>query len=129
VQGQSAELAALLEDLHKPPLTHIGALELDAFLPMNERRALAAALNTLLASPTFASWRHDLDFSALLAMTRGSGPSVLQLRLEDLLPDAVGDIVLLVLFSHGVALAEGAIVTVTDSGTRVRVLPLRPDLG
>jgi predicted nuclease of predicted toxin-antitoxin system len=39
---------------------------------------------------------NDLDFSALLAMTRGSGPSVLQLRLENLFPDASGHIVLLV---------------------------------
>ena len=55
--GQSADLGALLEDLAKPPIERIGALDIDAFLPKRERRALAAALNTLLASPTFASWR------------------------------------------------------------------------
>jgi predicted nuclease of predicted toxin-antitoxin system len=42
---------------------------------------------------------NDLDFSAVLAMTRGTGPSVLQLRLENLLPDEAGEIVLLV--RHG----------------------------
>ena len=57
MSGQTADLGALLGDLHSPPLTQVGALELDAFLPRSERRALAAALNTLLASPTFASWR------------------------------------------------------------------------
>jgi hypothetical protein len=30
-----------------------GALSVDAFLPNSERKALAAALNTLVASPTF----------------------------------------------------------------------------
>jgi predicted nuclease of predicted toxin-antitoxin system len=67
---------------------------------------------------------NDLDFSALLAMTRGTGPSVLQLRLQDLLPDSVGDVVLRVLQQQQLSLATGAIVTVADSGTRVRILPL-----
>jgi predicted nuclease of predicted toxin-antitoxin system len=40
---------------------------------------------------------NDLDFSALLAMTRGTGPSVLQIRMQDLLPDAAGAVVLHVL--------------------------------
>jgi hypothetical protein len=78
-RGQNAELAALLEDLHKPPLSHIGALELDAFLPKSERRALAAALNTLLASPTFASWRQGatLDIAAWLTPRHGRTPGVI----------------------------------------------------
>jgi hypothetical protein len=40
-----------------------------AFLPHTERRALATALNTLLASPTFAAWRQGvpLDVGAWLA--------------------------------------------------------------
>jgi hypothetical protein len=51
------DLGALLEDLEAPPLERIGALGLDAFLSKRDRRALAAALNSLLASPTFATWR------------------------------------------------------------------------
>jgi DNA helicase HerA-like ATPase len=78
-RGESAELAALLEDLHKPPLSHIGALEIDDFLPRSERRALAAALNTLLASPTFASWRQGttLDVGAWLTPQGGRTPGVI----------------------------------------------------
>jgi predicted nuclease of predicted toxin-antitoxin system len=59
-------------------------------------------------------------------MTREHGPSVLQLRFQDLLPDAAGDIVLRVLRAHEEVLMKGAIVTVAESGTRVRVLPLDP---
>ena len=33
---------------------------------------------------------HDLDFSALLASTEGVGPSVLQVRTQDVLPDSIG---------------------------------------
>ena len=56
-EGHSAELGALLEDVLQPPIERVGALEVDAFLPKKARKDLAAALNTLLASPSFASWR------------------------------------------------------------------------
>jgi predicted nuclease of predicted toxin-antitoxin system len=70
---------------------------------------------------------NDLDFSALLAMTRAVGPSVLQLRLQNLLPDSVGQLVLHVLQQHRESLRKGAIVTLAENATRVRVLPLSPD--
>lgn len=55
--GQTAELSSLLKDLADPPIDVVGALTVDSFMPKKERRELAAGLNTLLASPTFASWR------------------------------------------------------------------------
>jgi hypothetical protein len=55
--GQDADLASLLDDLQHPPIDHVGALKLNAFYSKRNRAALAASLNTLLASPTFASWR------------------------------------------------------------------------
>jgi hypothetical protein len=54
---QPSDLGALLEDLEMPPFEQIGALPVDRFLPKKARRDLAAALNSLLASPTFSSWR------------------------------------------------------------------------
>ena len=62
----AADLAALMKDVLDPPLEQIGALSVNAFMKATERRALAAALNTLLASPTLASWRQgaDLDIGA-----------------------------------------------------------------
>jgi hypothetical protein len=70
--GGAADLPALLADLADPPIDVVGALRLDGFLPKTERRALAAALNTLLASPTFASWRTGatLDVEQWLSPTR-----------------------------------------------------------
>ena len=55
--GRDADLGTLLRDLGEPPIDEIGALPLDTFLSKNDRKSLAAALNNLLASPTFASWR------------------------------------------------------------------------
>ena len=66
--GQDADLASLLRDLNEPPIDEIGVLPLDTFLSKNDRRSLSAALNNLLASPTFASWRQGatLDVGAWL---------------------------------------------------------------
>jgi hypothetical protein len=70
--GGTADLPALLSHLADPPIDVVGALRLDGFLPKTERRALAASLNTLLASPTFASWRTGatLDVEQWLSPTR-----------------------------------------------------------
>jgi hypothetical protein len=67
--GQSADVAALLGDVQSPPLETLGAMPIDEFLPKRDRTALATALNTLLASPTFESWRtgHPIDIDAWTA--------------------------------------------------------------
>ncbi len=67
---------------------------------------------------------HDLDFSALLAATQAKGPSVLQMRAQDVLPEAMGAMVLLTLEQFAEALEEGALLSVDPSRARVRLLPL-----
>jgi hypothetical protein len=78
-QGQAADLGGLLGDLAEPPIETVGALSVDEFSSRAERRALAAALNTLLASPTFASWREGatLDLDQWLAPKDGRTPGVI----------------------------------------------------
>lgn len=68
---------------------------------------------------------HDMDFSALLAVTGAAGPSVLQVRAQDILPDAIGHDVVRVLNMRAQAFLEGAIVTIDKVKSRVRVLPIR----
>jgi hypothetical protein len=77
--GQSAELGALMQDVLAPPIDRIGALSVDGFMKKAERRNLAAALNTLLASPSLASWRQgaDLDVAGWLAPRAGKTPIVI----------------------------------------------------
>lgn len=67
---------------------------------------------------------HDLDFTTILALTRATGPSVVQLRAQDLLPEAMAGTVIQVLRDHAQSLAAGAIVSVDRSQARVRILPL-----
>jgi predicted nuclease of predicted toxin-antitoxin system len=67
---------------------------------------------------------HDLDFGTALALTRGTGPSVLQVRGQDVLPDHMGPVVIAALQLHEADLAAGALVVVDERKRRVRVLPL-----
>jgi DNA helicase HerA-like ATPase len=67
--GQSASVAELLSDVSEPPVETVGAMGIDEFLPKRDRNSLATALNTLLASPTFESWRSGaaLDVAAWMS--------------------------------------------------------------
>lgn len=74
--GRPADIPSLLADFDRPPIARIGALDLDSYLSKRERRELCAALNTLLASPTFASWRQgiSLDVAAWMRPEAGRTP-------------------------------------------------------
>lgn len=72
----------------------------------------------------FTVFTHDLDFTTLLAITGASGPSVIQLRSQDVLPNAVGAQVVSVLSTYGPELESGALVTVDLISSRVRILPI-----
>jgi predicted nuclease of predicted toxin-antitoxin system len=67
---------------------------------------------------------HDLDFGTTLALTHAAGPSVLQIRGQDVLPQDVGPVVIAALRQHDAALAAGALVVVDVKKSRVRILPL-----
>ncbi len=67
---------------------------------------------------------HDLDFGTLLALTHKSGPSVLQVRGEDVLPDHLGNLVVAAIRQHETDLESGALVVVEERKNRVRVLPI-----
>jgi predicted nuclease of predicted toxin-antitoxin system len=68
---------------------------------------------------------HDLDFGRLLALTRASGPSVLQLRTEDNLPETLAPLVLRTLHDHGELLERGSLVVLEPTTARARILPIK----
>ena len=68
---------------------------------------------------------HDLDFSRMLALTRASGPSVLQLRSQAVLPDDAGSLVFAAIRQHETLLEEGALVVVDATTSRARILPIK----
>lgn len=71
----------------------------------------------------------DLDFSALLATSGAGGPSVLQVRTQDVFPESLGSQVVRVLQEQSEALESGAIVTIDEIAARVRILPIRREPG
>jgi predicted nuclease of predicted toxin-antitoxin system len=72
----------------------------------------------------FIVFTHDLDFGHLLALTHASGPSVIQVRSEDVLPESIGPVVLRALRQLEDLLGAGALVVIEPSDFRVRILPI-----
>ncbi|HJW75105.1 MAG TPA: DUF5615 family PIN-like protein [Thermoleophilia bacterium] len=119
----------LLLDMNLSP-TWVRFLEENGFEAVHwsttgEPTATDAVIMTWARDRGFVVVTHDLDFSALLASTEAVGPSVIQVRTQDVLPDAVGSDVVRVLRDHRAALDEGAIVSIDELASRVRVLPIR----
>jgi predicted nuclease of predicted toxin-antitoxin system len=119
---------SLIVDLNLPPLlaqplidrgipavhwSSIGPLtSLDAVILAHTRQSHAVLVT------------HDLDFSAILAASGDESPSVIQIRLHDLTAARVAGTVERLVVEHRGALEEGALVSVSESGARVRLLPL-----
>lgn len=67
---------------------------------------------------------HDLDFGAILAATQASGPSVIQIRGENVLPEDAGDTVIAAIRRFQDALEQGALISIDPERARARILPL-----
>lgn len=72
----------------------------------------------------FVVFTHDLDFGTLLAMRRSPGPSVIQIRAQDVLPVAIGHFVVNALRAARTHLDSGALVTIDPAQYRIRLLPI-----
>ena len=72
---------------------------------------------------------NDLDFSAILAASAGASPSVVQIRTQDLLSDAAVTIVAKAIGAHREDIERGALLSIDEGGTRVRMLPLKGSQG
>jgi predicted nuclease of predicted toxin-antitoxin system len=68
---------------------------------------------------------HDLDFGSLLALTQAEGPSVIQVRTQDVTPAAIGKLVISALNQFQTELEAGALIILDEARTRARILPLR----
>jgi predicted nuclease of predicted toxin-antitoxin system len=72
---------------------------------------------------------NDLDFSAILAAGAVDGPSVVQIRTQDLLSDGAVSVIAKALEAHREEIERGALLSIDEGGTRVRMLPLRGSQG
>jgi len=67
---------------------------------------------------------HDLDFGTILAATRANAPSVIQVRTQDVSPDALQDTLFAAIQQHQTLLESGALIIVDKHRLRARILPL-----
>ncbi len=54
--GKSYELATLISDIQKPPVSKVGVMDIETFYPAADRFTLAMRINNLLAAPGFDVW-------------------------------------------------------------------------
>lgn len=66
----------------------------------------------------------DADFHAQLAVSRAAGPSVIRIRIEGLRGQDLANLLAEVLKACAKDLADGAMISVSDAGIRVRRIPL-----
>ena len=67
---------------------------------------------------------HDLDFGTMLALTQAEGPSVIQVRTQDVTPLAIGKLVVSALRQFQTELETGALIVLDEASVRARILPL-----
>lgn len=86
-------------------------------------RAPDAEIFQYARSHGFIIVTQDLDFTRIIALSRFEKPSLVQIRIPNVHPADIGDLVINALKTHSEALETGAILTIELSKTRVRALP------
>lgn len=118
----------LLVDMNLPPawVPVLKAAGHDAshWSTVGDPRAPDSAIMTWARNNGYVVFTHDLDFGALLAIGGAKGPSVIQLRTNDVTPDAQARVLLGALDRFAEQLESGALVSLDVARARVRVLPL-----
>lgn len=72
----------------------------------------------------YVVFTHDLDYGALLYATGASAPSVVQVRGDDVRPEAMAASVLKAFAETEQALLSGALITIDAKRLRISILPL-----
>ena len=90
---------------------------------VGDMRAADEVIMSWARENDFIVFTHDLDFGVLLALTQAESPSVIQVRTQDIFPEVLGDRLIKVLREHESILEKGALLTVDEEKSRVRILP------
>ncbi|ABA22109.1 conserved hypothetical protein [Trichormus variabilis ATCC 29413] len=88
-------------------------------------RATDRVIMTWAVDNNYIVFTNDLDFGTLLAATQANSPSVVQVRTQDLLPAAIGELVITTLIQFQTQLEAGVLMTIDRFRSRVRILPIK----
>ena len=123
-------MARLLVDMNLStewiPLLKAAGHEAVHWSEVGDPRAPDTELMTWASSRGYAVFTHDLDFGTMLDLSGADGPSVLQVRCMNVLPEAIGSLVHNLLGSYSDELEQGALIVADERRQRVRILPLEP---
>jgi len=72
----------------------------------------------------YVVFTNDLDFGAILAATHADKPSVIQIRMGDVIPDTTAAPIISALLYLAADIENGALVTIDPHKARVTLLPL-----
>ncbi len=72
----------------------------------------------------YVVFTHDLDFGAMVALTRAETPSVIQIRTQEVTPAHLEKVVIDVLLKYETTLDAKALIVLDEGRSRVRILPL-----
>lgn len=67
---------------------------------------------------------HDLDFGALLAVTSANGPSVIQVRTQNVSLESISQLIIKSIIQFQSELREGALISIDREKARARILPI-----
>ncbi len=91
---------------------------------IGEKSAPDSMIMDWAKSNDYIIFTHDLDFGTILAATATNAPSVIQVRTQDTFPGRLSTIVIDALKQFESQLMAGALVTIDESRSRVRILPI-----
>jgi hypothetical protein len=71
--SRDVDLTELIQLIQKPPMTRVGALDIESFYPAKERFELSISINNILAAPGFDAWLkgEPLDVDSFLYSKSG----------------------------------------------------------
>lgn len=102
----------------------VAGIEAAHWSMLGPRNASDAEIMGYARSHDYVVLTHDLDFGTILAATQGDKPSVVQVRADDVNPEAIGSQVIAAVRQMGAELESGALLTVDPDRARLRLLPL-----
>ena len=121
----------LLVDMNLSPkwvgLFHDSGWEAVHWSAVGQPTARDSEIMAFAAANDFIVVTHDLDFSAILAVTHGKKPSVIQIRSEDVSAEFIGKQTVVALRHVQAELEAGALLTIEVGRTRLRLLPLQTE--
>ncbi len=73
----------------------------------------------------YVVFTHDLDFGDILAAAGTKSPSVIQVRTQDISPEALNILFIKAINRFEDHLKKGALITISSAKSRARILPIK----